>query len=106
MKEKLADWPTMDQYMKNVEEVDQALLIEVAKVILDQDRMLTMICRKPEWLVNLADQIRVMLMMVLGKNSSDPDENTKIVTITNSILLILCNNGVITSSEYEELTQD
>ena len=48
MKEKLADWPTMDQYMKNVEEVDQALLIEVAKVILDQDRMLTMICRKPE----------------------------------------------------------
>jgi hypothetical protein len=43
-------------------------------------------------------------MMVLGKNSSDPDENTKIVTITNSILLILHNNGVITSSEYEELT--
>lgn len=54
--------------------------------------------------MNLADQIRVMLMMVLGKNSSDPDENTKIVTITNSILLILYNNGVITSSEYEELT--
>lgn len=48
MKEKLADWPTMEQYMINIEEVDQELLMEVAKIILDQDRMLTMICRKPE----------------------------------------------------------
>lgn len=43
-------------------------------------------------------------MMTLGKSSSDPGENTKIVSITNSILLILYNNGIITNTEYEELS--
>ena len=48
MKEKMFGWPTIEQHLKYIEEVDQEQLFSAAKVVLDQDKMLTMICRKAE----------------------------------------------------------
>jgi predicted Zn-dependent peptidase len=48
LKEKLLDWPTIEQHMTYIEEVDQEQIFEAAKIILNQDKMLTVVCKKPE----------------------------------------------------------
>ncbi len=54
--------------------------------------------------MNLADQIRIVISLLINGTADKHNENAKIVGITNAILIVLQKNGYITERELEELT--
>ena len=53
--------------------------------------------------MNLADQIRIAITLLMSKEDDGTGRNAKIVGITNAILILLQKNGIITGTELDEL---
>ena len=53
--------------------------------------------------MNLSDQIRIALSMLLYSKDALPVDSFKIVTITNAILLLMKTNNYLSEEQFKEL---